>query len=69
LDANIDCFVGTLQRKLRETRKYFATYNALAEAHELTMKETSLLNSIHSQVCAFQKIRKLLRVFYFVFTT
>lgn len=38
-----------IQRKLRETRKYFATYNALAEAHELTMKETSLLNSIHSQ--------------------
>lgn len=38
-----------IQRKLRETRKYYATYNALAEAHELTMKETSLLNSIHSQ--------------------
>jgi hypothetical protein len=37
------------QRKLRETRKYYATYNALAEAHELTVKETSLLNSIHSQ--------------------
>lgn len=39
------------QRKLAETRKYYATYNALAEAHELTMKETSLLNSIHSQAC------------------
>lgn len=38
-----------IQRKLAETRKYYATYNALAEAHELTMKETSLLNSIHSQ--------------------
>ncbi|CAM6011597.1 unnamed protein product [Sphagnum balticum] len=38
-----------IQRKLRETRKYYATYNALAEAHELTVKETSLLNSIHSQ--------------------
>lgn len=38
-----------IQRKLRETRKYYATYNALAEVHELTMKETSLLNSIHSQ--------------------
>ncbi|KAG6554425.1 hypothetical protein Mapa_004342 [Marchantia paleacea] len=38
-----------IQRKLRETRKYFATYNALAEANELTVKELSLLNSIHSQ--------------------
>ncbi|CAM6126110.1 unnamed protein product [Calypogeia fissa] len=38
-----------IQRKLRETRKYYATYNALAEAEELTVKELSLLNSIHSQ--------------------
>ncbi|KAL3696439.1 hypothetical protein R1sor_010515 [Riccia sorocarpa] len=38
-----------IQRKLRETRKYFATYNALAEANELTVKELSLLNSIHGQ--------------------
>lgn len=47
------CFVELymhIQAKLQETRKYFATYNALAEANELTLKEISLLNSINVQV-------------------
>ncbi|KAI5076151.1 hypothetical protein GOP47_0008216, partial [Adiantum capillus-veneris] len=46
------CFVELylhIQAKLQETRKHFATYNALAEANELTLKEISLLNSIHAQ--------------------
>lgn len=46
------CFVELylhIQAKLRETRKYYAMYNALAEANELTLKETSLLNSINVQ--------------------
>ncbi|MCO5582662.1 hypothetical protein L7F22_036560 [Adiantum nelumboides] len=46
------CFVELylrIQEKLQETRKRFATYNALAEANELTLKEISLLNSIHAQ--------------------
>ncbi|MCO5551630.1 hypothetical protein L7F22_005135 [Adiantum nelumboides] len=46
------CFVDLylrIQEKLQETRKHFATYNALAEANELTLKEISLLDSIHAQ--------------------
>lgn len=42
LDAHI-------QEKLRRTRKYYATYNALLEIKELMLKETSLMNSISSQ--------------------
>ncbi|XP_059067043.1 uncharacterized protein LOC131079581 isoform X2 [Cryptomeria japonica] len=38
-----------IQARLRETRRYYGTYNALAEANELTLKEISLLNSINSQ--------------------
>ncbi|XP_010249914.1 PREDICTED: coiled-coil domain-containing protein 93 isoform X4 [Nelumbo nucifera] len=38
-----------IQEKLRQTRKYYATYNALLEKKELMLKETSLLNSISSQ--------------------
>lgn len=38
-----------MQEKLRQTRKYYATYNALLEVKELMLKETSLLNSISSQ--------------------
>lgn len=46
------CFVELslhIQSKLRETRKYYAMYNALAEANELTVKEISLLNSMNTQ--------------------
>ncbi|KAM7276628.1 hypothetical protein ACFE04_018494 [Oxalis oulophora] len=38
-----------IQNKLRQTRKYYATYNALLEIKELMLKETSLLNSISGQ--------------------
>ncbi|WCJ29768.1 hypothetical protein M5689_011382 [Euphorbia peplus] len=38
-----------IQEKHRQTRKYYATYNALQEMKELMLKETSLLNSISSQ--------------------
>lgn len=38
-----------IQEKLRQTRKYYGTYNALLEIKELMLKETSLLNSISSQ--------------------
>ncbi|OUZ99653.1 Protein of unknown function DUF2037 [Macleaya cordata] len=38
-----------IQEKHRQTRKYYATYNALLEIKELVQKETSLLNSISSQ--------------------
>ncbi|KAK9273925.1 hypothetical protein L1049_018737 [Liquidambar formosana] len=38
-----------IQEKLRQTRKCYATYNALLEIKELMLKETSLLNSISSQ--------------------
>lgn len=34
----------------RQTCKYYATYNALLEIKELMLKETSLLNSLNSQV-------------------
>ena len=37
-------------QKHRQTRKYYATYNALLELKELMLNETSLLNSIISQV-------------------
>ncbi|XP_048133862.1 coiled-coil domain-containing protein 93 [Rhodamnia argentea] len=33
----------------RQTRKYYATYNALLEIKELMLKETSLLSSLDSQ--------------------
>ncbi|XP_071700893.1 uncharacterized protein [Rutidosis leptorrhynchoides] len=39
-----------IQGKLRQTRKYYATYNALLEIKELMLKETSLLNSVSSQL-------------------
>lgn len=38
-----------IQGKLRQTRKYYATFNALLEIKDLMLKETSLLNSISSQ--------------------
>ncbi|GAB4837463.1 hypothetical protein Ancab_002323 [Ancistrocladus abbreviatus] len=38
-----------IQEKLRQTRKYYDTYNALLEIKDLMIKETSLLNSISSQ--------------------
>ncbi|KAK9946106.1 hypothetical protein M0R45_011583 [Rubus argutus] len=38
-----------IQGKLRQTRKYYATYNALLEIKEVMLKEASLLNSISSQ--------------------
>ncbi|KAJ8535479.1 hypothetical protein K7X08_023199 [Anisodus acutangulus] len=38
-----------IQAKDRQTRKYYATYNTLLEIKELMLKETSLLNSVHSQ--------------------
>ncbi|XP_031737175.1 coiled-coil domain-containing protein 93 isoform X2 [Cucumis sativus] len=38
-----------IQDKLRQTRRYYATYNALLEIKDLMLKETSLLNSISSQ--------------------
>ncbi|XP_010548475.1 PREDICTED: coiled-coil domain-containing protein 93 isoform X3 [Tarenaya hassleriana] len=39
----------SIQEKLQQTRKLYATYNALLEIKELMLKETSLLNSISSQ--------------------
>ncbi|XP_071919703.1 uncharacterized protein [Coffea arabica] len=39
----------SIQKKLRQTRKYYETFNALLEIKELMLKETSLLNSISSQ--------------------
>lgn len=41
---------ANLQVKHRQTRKCYGTYNALLEIKELMQKETSLLNSIISQV-------------------
>lgn len=41
---------ATVQGKHRQTRKYYSSYNALLEIKELMLKETSLLNSIISQV-------------------
>ncbi|KAK4420042.1 Coiled-coil domain-containing protein 93 [Sesamum alatum] len=38
-----------IQKKLRQTRKHYDTYNALLEIKELMLKETSLLNSISLQ--------------------
>lgn len=38
-----------IQDKHRQTRRYYATYNALLEIKDLMLKETSLLNSISSQ--------------------
>ncbi|EOA17064.1 hypothetical protein CARUB_v10005305mg [Capsella rubella] len=38
-----------IQEKLQQTRKLYATYNALLEIKDLMLKETSLLNSIGSQ--------------------
>ncbi|KAG6649529.1 coiled-coil domain-containing protein 93 isoform X1 [Carya illinoinensis] len=38
-----------IQKKHRQTRKNYGTYNALLEIKELMLKETSLLNSISSQ--------------------
>lgn len=38
-----------IQEKLRQTRKYYGTYNALLDIKELMLKEISLLNSISSQ--------------------
>ncbi|KAE8674315.1 Fidipidine, putative isoform 2 [Hibiscus syriacus] len=35
--------------QLQQTRKLYATYNALLEIKDLILKETSLLNSINSQ--------------------
>ncbi|XP_050364889.1 uncharacterized protein LOC126783458 [Argentina anserina] len=40
---------GQIQGKLGQTRKYYATYNALLEIKEMMLKEASLLNSISSQ--------------------
>ncbi|KAL8521941.1 hypothetical protein ACS0TY_012193 [Phlomoides rotata] len=38
-----------IQKKHRQTRKHYDTYNALLEIRELMLKETSLLNSINLQ--------------------
>ncbi|KAL8152428.1 hypothetical protein V2J09_010188 [Rumex salicifolius] len=38
-----------IQGKLRQTRNYYATYNALIEIKDLMLKEISLLDSISSQ--------------------
>ncbi|XP_022131909.1 coiled-coil domain-containing protein 93 isoform X2 [Momordica charantia] len=38
-----------IQDKLRQTRRYYATYNAHLEIKDLMLKETSLLKSISSQ--------------------
>ncbi|CAM8964137.1 unnamed protein product [Rhodiola kirilowii] len=40
-----------IQEKHRQTRNFYATYNALLEIKELMLKEISLLNSINSQFC------------------
>ncbi|KNA09945.1 hypothetical protein SOVF_148890 [Spinacia oleracea] len=38
-----------MQDRLRQTRKYYDTYNALFEIKDLMLKEISLLNSVDSQ--------------------
>ncbi|KAH6783731.1 hypothetical protein C2S52_008690 [Perilla frutescens var. hirtella] len=38
-----------IQKKLRQTRKHYDTYNALLEIKDVMLKETSLLNSISLQ--------------------
>ncbi|KAK2978131.1 hypothetical protein RJ640_028685 [Escallonia rubra] len=38
-----------IQGKLRQTRKCYATFNALLEIKDMMLKETSLLNSISAQ--------------------
>ena len=48
--TNLYLIFANVQEKLRQTRKYYGTYNALLEIKELMLKETSLLNSISSQV-------------------
>jgi len=40
----------TVQAKLKETRKYFAAYNVLADTKKYLQKEISLLNSVQQQV-------------------
>jgi len=40
----------TVQAKLKETRKYFAQYNVLADTKKYLQKEISILNSIHQQI-------------------
>ena len=40
----------TVQAKLKETRKYFAAYNVLADTKKYLRKEISLLNSVQQQV-------------------
>ncbi|RWR73253.1 coiled-coil domain-containing protein 93 isoform X1 [Cinnamomum micranthum f. kanehirae] len=48
-DTHITGYIWIQQEKLRQTRKYYATYNALMEIKELMLKEVSLLDSISSQ--------------------
>ncbi|XP_021893508.1 coiled-coil domain-containing protein 93 homolog [Carica papaya] len=40
---------ANIQEKFQQTRKYYATYNALLEIKELMLKENLLLNSLSSQ--------------------
>ncbi|KAL7245242.1 hypothetical protein ACSBR2_000544 [Camellia fascicularis] len=37
------------EKKLRQTRELYATFNAMSEIKELMLKKTSLLNSMSSQ--------------------
>ena len=39
-----------MQAKLKETRKYFAAHNVLADTKKYLLKEISLLDSVHRQV-------------------
>lgn len=52
-----------MQAKDRQTRNYYATYNTLLEIKELMLKETSLLNSICSQVLYQAKETYILLVY------
>lgn len=61
------CICSLQQEKLQQTRKFYATYNALVEIKELMLKETSLLNSINSQVGMFWLLLLILLIFLIIF--
>ena len=49
-ERRFDELFDTVQAKLKETRKYFAAYNVLADTKKYLLKEISLLDSVHHQV-------------------
>ena len=49
-ERRFDELFDTVQAKLKETRKYFAAHNVLADTKKYLLKEISLLDSVHRQV-------------------